>query len=658
VLGIAELVAQSNTVSVGGEATGSGGTASFTAGEVFYIYNFGGAISITEGMQQHSAQTILNTSISEVLNLEANVGDGEILLSWEIPQEYFGDLLGYKVEISDNGYDFKLVSMTGSLGYAAIGLQNSQKYWCRVSAFSELTLGNEKVIGPLIPLTLVTSENNAVETQVPGEFKLVIDGKEEEIFLDTVNDTLVFESGSLKLQLASYEIMGSQLQILDSLLLIVPDGVTKISGEGFKPNTAIAVWLVQNLNDTPSGRILEDKVHLKTQLSEVNGFWQKSSRIVGTQMGDVYYLGYADVDESGRFQSSFAIPESIKFGAYTFQITGIAGFGSSMALNLGAVFIQDTNLDSDGDGIPDLYEFIQGTDPKNAIDFQDGNGDGVADYIGERSILEIIGNETIMLPWGMAAAEINLPMQVVVKNGLDQSIVVKVNWDISTLDIFNRGNYLMYGEIELPEGMFNAYNLSANLEVVILPKPAPLDVTLNDSVFKGEGNRFFIPVGGFLVIDPVDDIHSIKLLGKEYDNSYFELKENILFWSSSERAEGKTVFTVIVRVTDRDGNFVDKNFEIQRTRKNLDELEVFNTFTPNGDGINDGWGVPDLRFYQGVTIQIFQRSGERVFYTEDPGVYWDGNVAGKSPVTTSFIYVISVGETGQVRRGMLNSLTQ
>jgi hypothetical protein len=44
--------AQSNTVVAGGEATGNGGSASFTAGEVFYTSKSGNGLSSTDGMQQ------------------------------------------------------------------------------------------------------------------------------------------------------------------------------------------------------------------------------------------------------------------------------------------------------------------------------------------------------------------------------------------------------------------------------------------------------------------------------------------------------------------------------------------------------------------------------------------------------------------------------
>ena len=48
--------AQSNTVSIGGQASGSGGSASFSAGEVFYEFKTTTTTSISEGVQQSYSQ--------------------------------------------------------------------------------------------------------------------------------------------------------------------------------------------------------------------------------------------------------------------------------------------------------------------------------------------------------------------------------------------------------------------------------------------------------------------------------------------------------------------------------------------------------------------------------------------------------------------------
>jgi gliding motility-associated-like protein len=51
---------------------------------------------------------------------------------------------------------------------------------------------------------------------------------------------------------------------------------------------------------------------------------------------------------------------------------------------------------------------------------------------------------------------------------------------------------------------------------------------------------------------------------------------------------------------------------------------------------------------------VFERSGQRVFYTENPSERWDGTFHGKEVPVGSYFWVIESGETGEVRRGVLN----
>jgi gliding motility-associated-like protein len=111
-----------------------------------------------------------------------------------------------------------------------------------------------------------------------------------------------------------------------------------------------------------------------------------------------------------------------------------------------------------------------------------------------------------------------------------------------------------------------------------------------------------------------------------------------------------------VRVTDRDGNTLDKFFEINRTRPEFSSVTIFNTFTPNGDQTNEIWGVPEIRFYEGVRISVYDRGGSRLFYTENPDIRWDGTYNGKELPVGSYYWVIQIEETGETRRGVLNLL--
>jgi gliding motility-associated-like protein len=215
---------------------------------------------------------------------------------------------------------------------------------------------------------------------------------------------------------------------------------------------------------------------------------------------------------------------------------------------------------------------------------------------------------------------------------------------------------LAKGTIVVPKGYFNPYKIKGLERVVVLPKAAPLDLTLNNNSFVGSTTTFFIPVGAFVVNDPVDKIHVVSLNGPGYDNRYFEIKDNILFWNSADLAAGKTTFSIIVRVTDRDGNTLDKFFEITRTRPSISSLEVANTFSPNGDRVNDTWGIEGARFYSGTKLQIFDRGGVRVFNSEDPTQRWDGTYQGRELPIGTYFWILEVGETGEMRRGVVNVL--
>jgi gliding motility-associated-like protein len=65
---------------------------------------------------------------------------------------------------------------------------------------------------------------------------------------------------------------------------------------------------------------------------------------------------------------------------------------------------------------------------------------------------------------------------------------------------------------------------------------------------------------------------------------------------------------------------------------------VPNAFTPNGDGHNDVLharpvGIKDFKFFA-----IYNRWGQRIFYTTDPSVGWDGRIAGEYANTSTYVW--------------------
>ncbi|SFT84890.1 gliding motility-associated C-terminal domain-containing protein [Algoriphagus locisalis] len=312
-------------------------------------------------------------------------------------------------------------------------------------------------------------------------------------------------------------------------------------------------------------------------------------------------------------------------------------------------------VDTDGDDVPDYVEEQQGTDPDNGEDFLDADEDGVPDYVQARSVTEFV-TQSLEALWGIESGDLKVPTEAIVITASGEFINLPVTWNLMEYDPMVSGANVYTGMVELPAGIFNPNELQPTLEITVLAKPVPQDVALSANSFIGIPDQYFQQIGAFTVIDPTDNVHTLSLPEGVQDNKYFEVLDGILFWSSDEQAPGRTEFTVLLRVEDRGGNVFEKSFQITRTRTPLDQLDVPNTFTPNGDGTNDTWGVIALRYYIGVKISIMSVGGERVFYTENPDKKWDGIFNGNEMPVGAYLYVIEVAETGEIRRGMLNLL--
>jgi gliding motility-associated-like protein len=330
---------------------------------------------------------------------------------------------------------------------------------------------------------------------------------------------------------------------------------------------------------------------------------------------------------------------------FTYSLQGLKG--SDTEAVLAGAFTRETGQD------PGTYRINQGSLSAGAN--YNLTVTGASLQILKAKVSSIAQLPLLTTAWSKEPA---LPATVKVLAAHGQDFQVEVKWDKSTLNLLARGTYSLTGTLLLPAGIENPNQVLAKIQVQVLPKPAPRDVTITNNTFVGSTTQFFISVGDFLVNDPVDNIHVVSLLGDGYDNTYFEIKNNILFWSSAERAAGKTTFSIVVRVTDRDGNTLDKFFEIKRTRPDFSTVTIFNTFTPNADRFNDTWGAPELRFYEGVRISVYDRGGSRLFYTENPDIRWDGTFEGKELPIGSYYWVIQIDETGLTRRGMVNLIRE
>ncbi|MCB0549084.1 MAG: gliding motility-associated C-terminal domain-containing protein [Phaeodactylibacter sp.] len=76
-------------------------------------------------------------------------------------------------------------------------------------------------------------------------------------------------------------------------------------------------------------------------------------------------------------------------------------------------------------------------------------------------------------------------------------------------------------------------------------------------------------------------------------------------------------------------------------------IDPINTITPNGDGVNDFFVIPELEFYPDHKLSIFNRWGDVVYESRDYQGDWDGTYKGKELPAGTYLYVLVVEISGE-----------
>ena len=76
-------------------------------------------------------------------------------------------------------------------------------------------------------------------------------------------------------------------------------------------------------------------------------------------------------------------------------------------------------------------------------------------------------------------------------------------------------------------------------------------------------------------------------------------------------------------------------------------MYIPNAFTPNGDGLNDVFGViPRLDYVNQYRISIFNRWGQLLFESSDLNQGWDGTYQGEACPAGAYVYRIVYNDFG------------
>jgi gliding motility-associated-like protein len=101
---------------------------------------------------------------------------------------------------------------------------------------------------------------------------------------------------------------------------------------------------------------------------------------------------------------------------------------------------------------------------------------------------------------------------------------------------------------------------------------------------------------------------------------------------------GSTMYTV--KGTDGFGCVNYDSVGVEFVSADTSAYYMPNAFTPNGDGLNDCYGIKFWGVINELEFGIYNRWGERVFFTKNPNDCWDGIYKGKKQDIGVYVYMI------------------
>ncbi|MDO3645229.1 gliding motility-associated C-terminal domain-containing protein [Mucilaginibacter sp. L3T2-6] len=95
--------------------------------------------------------------------------------------------------------------------------------------------------------------------------------------------------------------------------------------------------------------------------------------------------------------------------------------------------------------------------------------------------------------------------------------------------------------------------------------------------------------------------------------------------------------TVSLTVTDTNGCQASQEIKVINT---CIPIKIPNTFTPNGDGINDNWNIEGLENDSDAEVRVFSRYGTKVYESHGYPKPWDATFLGKKLPAGVYYYLI------------------
>ncbi|RDC58810.1 Ig-like domain-containing protein [Adhaeribacter pallidiroseus] len=352
-----------------------------------------------------------------------------------------------------------------------------------------------------------------------------------------------------------------------------------------------------------------------------------SFKVSGAEVGSTYF--YSITSMSGTPLTGTAQVTNAQFEVIGLDVTGLADGQITLT------FYQQDAVGNKGQEVTDQVEKLT------------------------RNIISVTPLAIVQVPIRTTFLQVSLPQTVEVIYSDNTKQQLAVTWQPGNYNAYMAGQYEIAGILTLAPGTSNQNNLQARIIVEVQPNKVPTGLALsatnfNPSITSNEA------MGSFSTVDPDDQEFTYALVSGAGDtnNSLFEIRQDQLFLKSNQGLSGQTQFTIRVRTTDTYNNSFEQSFTLTKAAyaKAVDQLKIVNAFSPNGDGVNDEWTVPELKFYNKVNIEVFDRSGVRLFQTTNPENGWNGQNSNGKVLPGAYLYLIQVEDIKLTKKGVVTVL--
>lgn len=147
----------------------------------------------------------------------------------------------------------------------------------------------------------------------------------------------------------------------------------------------------------------------------------------------------------------------------------------------------------------------------------------------------------------------------------------------------------------------------------------------------------------------VSDSYSLAATSTSGLQVLFESADNNFATISGNQITGISKGNVQVRAY----NAGDQNYNAAETFATVEiystHKDIMNLFTPNNDGFNDYWELPELAAWGKCDVRVFNRWGKLVFANPDYNNLWDGTSNGSPLPEGPYYFIIDTENVGMVK---------